>query len=124
MPLDATQTPHPIDVHVGRSLARRRMELGLNQSDLGRALGVTFQQIQKYERGSNRVSASKLWLAASALGVGIDYFYPAAKAGDVVAIDASPPTPRALEMARLFPVLGDSAQRVVLNLARELAASE
>ena len=53
--------PHPVDRHVGRRVCEKRLALGYNQSDLGRALGLTFQQIQKYEKGANRVSASKLW---------------------------------------------------------------
>ncbi|MGH7018335.1 MAG: helix-turn-helix domain-containing protein, partial [Brevundimonas sp.] len=53
--------PHPVDRHVGRRVCEKRVALGYNQSDLGRALGLTFQQIQKYEKGANRVSASKLW---------------------------------------------------------------
>lgn len=61
--------PHPVDRHVGRRVAEKRIALGYNQTDLGRALGVTFQQVQKYERGSNRISASKLWLIADRLGV-------------------------------------------------------
>ena len=52
--------PHPVDRHVGRRVCEKRISLGYNQSDLGRALGLTFQQVQKYEKGTNRISASKL----------------------------------------------------------------
>lgn len=65
----------PIDMHVGLRMRGRRRELGLSQFELGDKLGVTFQQIQKYERGANRVSASKLWHAAEALHTGVGFFY-------------------------------------------------
>ena len=61
-------SPHPIDVAVGARVRQRRTELGLSQSDLGQQIGLTFQQIQKYERGSNRISASKLLMIAEVLG--------------------------------------------------------
>lgn len=64
---DGDRRANPVDVHVGGRIAHRRRSLGLSQSDLGQALGLTFQQIQKYERGVNRVSASRLALIAAAL---------------------------------------------------------
>ena len=67
--------PHPVDRHVGRRVCEKRLALGYNQSDLGRALGLTFQQIQKYEKGTNRVSASKLWDIARFFKVDIGYFF-------------------------------------------------
>lgn len=70
--------PHPVDVHVGRRVRRRRKEVGFNQQVLGDQLGLTFQQIQKYERGSNRISASKLYEIAHALSVPIGYFFEGA----------------------------------------------
>ena len=65
----------PIDVHVGRRLRARRQELGLSQMRLAEALGVTFQQIQKYERGVNRVVASRLYDLSRCLDVPIEYFF-------------------------------------------------
>ena len=65
----------PIDVHVGGRLRRRRQETGMTQTDLGDAVNVTFQQVQKYERGANRVSASRLYVFAQKLGVPISYFF-------------------------------------------------
>lgn len=62
-------------MHVGRQLKRRREALGVSQTELGRALGVTFQQIQKYENGTNRLSAATLWRAAERLDVPITYFF-------------------------------------------------
>ncbi len=67
--------PNPIDVHVGTRMRLRRILLGLGQEQLGETLGLTFQQIQKYERGANRIGASRLFDIARALGVDIDYFY-------------------------------------------------
>jgi transcriptional regulator with XRE-family HTH domain len=67
--------PHPVDRHVGLRIRMRRKELGVSQERLAEALGITFQQVQKYERGANRVSASKLWEIASALKAPVAYFY-------------------------------------------------
>lgn len=67
--------PHPIDIYVGRRLKELRASKRISQTDLGNSLGVTFQQIQKYENGTNRVSASKLYLMARKLGVDIAYFF-------------------------------------------------
>jgi transcriptional regulator with XRE-family HTH domain len=70
------RTPfHPVDVHVGRRMRQRRTMLGLSQTTLGTAAGLTFQQVQKYENGSNRVSASRLVEFAEALDVPIAYFF-------------------------------------------------
>ncbi|WP_455273605.1 helix-turn-helix domain-containing protein [Rhizobium herbae] len=68
-------TPHQIDIHVGNRLRSRRLVLGLSQEKLGDSLGITFQQIQKYEKGTNRVSASKLQAASEVLRVPISYFF-------------------------------------------------
>ena len=62
-------TEEEIDALVGRRVRELRLQLGLTQTQLADAIGVTFQQVQKYERGSNRISASKLWLIADRLGV-------------------------------------------------------
>ena len=67
--------PHPIDLHVGKRLRELRMLKGLGQSQIAKLLGITFQQVQKYERGANRVSASRLYDIAEALGVPVSYFY-------------------------------------------------
>ncbi|MEO8113985.1 MAG: helix-turn-helix transcriptional regulator [Phenylobacterium sp.] len=69
------QGAHPVDRHVGLRIRMRRKELGLSQERLAQALGLTFQQIQKYERAANRVSASKLWAVARALKTQVSYFY-------------------------------------------------
>ncbi|WP_411816424.1 helix-turn-helix domain-containing protein [Hyphococcus sp. DH-69] len=66
---------HPIDIHVGRRLRQRRRLLGLTQEKLAQAVDIRFQQIQKYESGSNRISASRLWSLSKALDVSISYFF-------------------------------------------------
>ena len=66
---------NPIDVHVGARLRARRTLVGLSQTALGNAIGLTFQQVQKYERGANRVSASRLYDFSQVLGVDIAYFF-------------------------------------------------
>ena len=69
-------TPHNVvDVYVGARLRMRRVTLSMSQTRLGELLGVTFQQIQKYEKGTNRISASRLKLAAEVLQVSVDFFY-------------------------------------------------
>lgn len=69
------RTANPVDQHVGRRIRMRRKLLGISQTELGDALGLTFQQVQKYERGANRVSASKLYETARTLKVEIGYFF-------------------------------------------------
>ncbi len=68
-----------VDEYVGRRLRRRRVELGLSQAQLGGALGTTYQQLQKYEHGTNRLSAGRLYPAAQYLGVAFDYFFDGAE---------------------------------------------
>lgn len=67
--------PNPIDIHVGARLRLRRTLLGLSQEKLGEAVGITFQQLQKYERGANRISASRLYNLSQVLGVPVSYFF-------------------------------------------------
>ncbi len=70
-----TGIPSPVDVHVGARLRRRRTLLGMSQTKLGEAVGLTFQQVQKYERGANRISASRLYDLSGMLEVPIEYFF-------------------------------------------------
>jgi transcriptional regulator with XRE-family HTH domain len=69
------KSPSPIDRHVGARIRMRRMMLGMSQEKLGEALGLTFQQVQKYEKGTNRIGASRLLQIAGILGVGIEDLY-------------------------------------------------
>lgn len=66
---------HPIDLHVGRRLRQRRCLLGMTQQKLAESVGIKFQQVQKYESGANRVSASRLWALAEALEVPVSHFF-------------------------------------------------
>lgn len=68
-------TPNPIDLYVGSRVRMRRTLLGMSQERLAAELGITFQQVQKYERGLNRIGASRLWDLAQVLGVSVDFFY-------------------------------------------------
>jgi len=68
-------SPNPVDVHVGNRMRLRRTLLGFSQQYLARKIGVTFQQIQKYEKGWNRIGASRLWNISKVLGVSMDFFF-------------------------------------------------
>src|SRR5258708_3267144 len=122
--------PNPIDRHVGLRIRLRRKELGISQERLAESIGLTFQQIQKYERAANRVSASKLWEMARALSTSISYFYEGLS-------DASEPpgsnlphetlqnfllTPEGMELAAVFPrIPAGRVRRKMLDLARAMA---
>src|SRR5580698_8757948 len=73
--LTESRLPNPIDLHVGARIRLRRRMQGVSQEKLADALGLTFQQVQKYERGANRVSASKLYEIAAALRAPVAYFF-------------------------------------------------
>ncbi len=70
-----TGIPSPIDVHVGARLRQRRTLLGMSQTTLGEGIGLTFQQVQKYEKGTNRISASRLFYLTGVLDVTVEYFF-------------------------------------------------
>jgi transcriptional regulator with XRE-family HTH domain len=112
----AADGPDPIDAHVGARLRARRILLGLSQSALAAKLGVTFQQVQKYERGANRLSASQLWRAAEALQVELSFFFAGLRdgtAGDLP--DAVTPLQgRALRALQAMP---EATQRAFGDLA-------
>ena len=83
--MDAEQQPSAIDIHVGARIRLRRSFLRISQEKLGEQLGVSFQQVQKYEKGSNRIGAGQLFQIAKFLKVDLGYFFeglPAAKAAD------------------------------------------
>ncbi len=73
--IENKKKPNPIDIHVGSRIRLRRTMLGMSQEKLGESLGITFQQIQKYECGANRISAARLWQLAEALQSPVSYFY-------------------------------------------------
>ncbi|MBK8007505.1 MAG: helix-turn-helix transcriptional regulator [Rhizobiales bacterium] len=76
------KTPNPIDRHVGSRVRMRRMMISLSQEKLGERLGITFQQVQKYEKGTNRIGASRLQQIASILGVPVSFFFEGAPGSD------------------------------------------
>lgn len=77
--MTANTTPHPVDLHVGRAIRTRRKLIGISQNALADDLGLTFQQVQKYERGTNRVSASKLFQIAGLLDTTVATFFDGLK---------------------------------------------
>ncbi len=78
---DNVKKPNPIDIHVGSRVRLRRTMLGQSQEKLGNALGITFQQIQKYEKGANRIGASRLQQIANVLTVPVAFFFEDAPSG-------------------------------------------
>ena len=76
---------HPVDVHVGKRIRHRRWLIGMTQQQLAEQVGIKFQQIQKYETGANRVSASRLWDIADSLGVPVSFFFEGLQDGDKAA---------------------------------------
>lgn len=76
-----SRRPNPIDIHVGGRVRFRRMLLGMSQEKLGERLGLTFQQVQKYEKGINRIGASRLFDLSQVLGVPVQFFYDEAPGG-------------------------------------------
>jgi transcriptional regulator with XRE-family HTH domain len=125
----AGRRPDPIDVHVGRRLRLRRRTLGVSQGALADRLGVTFQQIRKYERGITRMTASRLFLAAVALETSISFFFEGLsdQASKAQAPDPGPAgmEPGDLEIARLFARINDPGAREALReLLRSLAFSQ
>jgi transcriptional regulator with XRE-family HTH domain len=84
--IENKKKPNPIDVHVGSRVRLRRNMLGMSQEKLGEALGITFQQIQKYEKGANRVGASRLQAIATTLNVPVSFFFEDApgESGEVI----------------------------------------
>ncbi|WOB78358.1 helix-turn-helix transcriptional regulator [Brevundimonas nasdae] len=117
-------SPHPIDVTVGARITSLRLAKGMTQTDLATKIGVSFQQVQKYERGSNRVSASRLWRTAEALDVPMTFFFDGVTTDAGAPREERPVTPWARELMALEKSLPASARRLVLNMARQLAERE
>ncbi|WP_290751053.1 helix-turn-helix transcriptional regulator [Amaricoccus sp.] len=116
-----------IDVHVGQRLRDRREALGISQGRLGRHLGLTFSQVQKYEKGSNRIGAGRLWQIAEYLGVPPGYFFEglasdhSGRANGVATPSAAGPD-EVRQLTSAFGAIGESSTRAsVLALVRSLA---
>ncbi len=122
---------HPVDLHVGKRIRHRRWMVGMTQQQLGEKVGIKFQQIQKYETGMNRVSASRLWDIAQSLEVSISFFFegldevsqPQGAAeghggearGDLLA------DREALELVRSYYAIPETQRRRLFDLARVLS---
>jgi transcriptional regulator with XRE-family HTH domain len=122
-----TGVPEPVDVHVGGRIRTRRLLIGMNQETLANALGLTFQQVQKYEGGANRVSASRLSQVADILGVPIAYFFSDldldgdASAGEVEARERLQ-RPEAIEPIRSYYAISDARiRRQFLDMVKAVA---
>ena len=127
---------NPIDIHVGARVRLRRMMLGMSQEKLGDGLGITFQQIQKYEKGTNRVSASRLQHIARILSVPIPFFFenaPGESAEQPPGVDANSnnyaleflSSAEGLQLNRAFVRIKDSKlRRTITNLVRALAGEQ
>jgi transcriptional regulator with XRE-family HTH domain len=121
---------HPVDVHVGKRVRHRRWMVGMTQQQLAEKVGIKFQQIQKYETGMNRVSASRLWDISEALSVPVSYFFEgmdraegASENGEAV---NAPPADilsdkEALELVRSYYAIPENQRRRLFELARVLS---
>jgi transcriptional regulator with XRE-family HTH domain len=131
---ESDRTPNSVDQHVGMRVRVRRRALGISQEKLSEALNLTFQQVQKYERGANRISASKLYDIARALHAPISYFFEGLAdpmhlaIGAVAEPDGSEflyemvMTTEGMELAALFPKIDRRRRKLVLELARALSS--
>jgi transcriptional regulator with XRE-family HTH domain len=130
------KAPDPMDVHVGKRLRMRRLMLDMSQEQLGEALNLTFQQIQKYEKGANRVGASRLRELSSALQVPIEFFFEGGPRTTSSAVTPSSAAPIAgvwdflassegLALTRAFTRIQDAElRRCIVDLVEQIAAGE
>lgn len=131
------KTPNPTDIHVGNRIRLRRNMLGLSQEKLGESLGITFQQIQKYEKGTNRVGASRLQAIASILSVPVDFFFadaPGQHQGELPGMAEGRSTSyvvdfinsgEGLQLNRAFARIADQkVRRRIIDLVKALAAED
>ncbi len=119
---------HPVDVHVGQRVRELRRSLRLSQAVLADAIGLTFQQVQKYERGTNRISASALFEIARFLGVQVDYFFlglPDLDAGDGAVAETQAGaflrSEEGVALAASFTKLSTAERKIVLATVKGLA---
>ena len=131
--MPSKKSPNPIDIHVGSRVRLRRMMLGMSQEKLGEALGITFQQIQKYEKGTNRISASRLQQITEVLDAPVSFFFEEAPAeanetvggmretGTDFVMDVMSTT-EGLQLNRAFARVSDPAvRRRIVDLVKALA---
>ncbi len=118
---------HPVDVHVGKRIRHRRWLTGMTQQQLAEQVGIKFQQIQKYETGANRVSASRLWDIADSLTVPVSFFFEGLDGADKANADkSSVPADlmgdkEALDLVRSYYAIPENQRRRLFELARVLS---
>ena len=118
---------HPVDVHVGKRIRHRRWMNGTTQQQLAESVGIKFQQIQKYETGMNRVSASRLWDIAHVLDVPVSFFFEGLDAqatGEATSADMPNDIltdKEALELLRSYYAIPENQRRKLFDLARVLS---
>ena len=120
---------HPVDVHVGKRIRHRRWMVGMTQQQLGETVGIKFQQIQKYETGMNRVSASRLWDIAQAMEVPISFFFEGVEEESAVVDEMVQSKQKgdlladkeALELVRSYYSIPEQQRRRLFDLARVLS---
>lgn len=119
---------HPVDVHVGKRIRHRRWMVGMTQQQLAEKVGIKFQQIQKYETGMNRVSASRLWDISESVGVSISFFFEGIEASDAAGNQAVSTIKgdiladkEALELVRSYYSIPENQRRRLFELARVLS---
>ncbi|WP_299282471.1 helix-turn-helix transcriptional regulator [uncultured Tateyamaria sp.] len=119
---------HMVDAHVGKRIRQRRWLIGMTQQKLADMVGIKFQQIQKYETGANRVSASRLWDIGEAMGVPVAFFFEGIKEGDATFEPVSGDVPpdmlsdkEAMELVRTYYAIPENQRRRLFELARVLS---
>jgi transcriptional regulator with XRE-family HTH domain len=132
----STKAPNPVDKYVGSRVRMRRIMLGMSQEKLGEALGLTFQQIQKYEKGTNRVGASRLQQISEILQVPVSFLFdggPSGIAGSAHSAENASPayisdflaTSEGLALTRAFTRIADAKlRRSIVDLVERIAARE
>ena len=118
---------HPVDIHVGKRIRQQRWVTGMTQQQLADAVGIKFQQIQKYETGMNRVSASRLWDIAKAMSVPISFFFDGIEAEGKELSATSAPTmesKEAMHLVRAFYAIPEHQRRRLVDLARVLGSTD
>ena len=134
-----TRRPSPVDLHVGTRVRQRRVLLGMTQTDLAETMGLTFQQVQKYEKGRNRISASRLYGLSQVFNVTVEYFFDGVspdagaispgkgrgKAKELPSYEPDPMTTReTLELVRAYYRIEDTdVRRQVYEMTKALGAS-
>lgn len=119
---------HPVDVHVGKRLRHRRWMVAMTQQQLAEQVGIKFQQIQKYETGMNRVSASRLWDISEVLDVPVSFFFEGINESQDAADSAKTSIPgdlmadkEALDLVRSYYSIPENQRRRLFDLARVLS---